>query len=478
MDPKLSSLLMVAAFLTAGVLAGCLGADDPAASQSDDGTETVAAERDPTSPLFKPHVVVAVVDTGNNPYHSEYAEQYDASDPATYIPGYPDDVIPLTLSEWEKTVADGPSNQDHKDTELWADTKPGALYRFVGTKIVGHISFSSSASLPGSGHGTMTSSRATGNTISVGGPAIRLVHVQGFTEDGIRWAADQPWIDMISISSGLSAGGLVPGASNVMTQSGMETFQYAAHKKPFFASSGNGVGNVGMLGFPSWTRGPSGVPDVISVGANENGKMNVWHNFHPYIVGDGCGNPSAQDNSADEIDNTGGGTSSATPFSAGTGAAMLLEARRLLGDTHVGARWSDQPIESFSDWDSLSPADPHIIMAQGDPTLHGITSGPLADGVFTAEEFKDVLYHTAISGGTDDESDGDDCVLIAQGTVPGDQVPEPVRAQYNGYGEVNAKSMEFAFPVLAGAAENPARPMDDMWYERFHTFKSTTMPPD
>ncbi len=476
MNPKLSSLLMVAAFLTAGVLAGCLDADDGGETmQSDEETEVVAPERDPTSPLFKPHVVVAVVDTGNNPYHSEYVEQYDRNDPATYITGYPDDVVALELSDWQE-AADGPSNRDTNDTDLWEQTEPGTLYRFVGTKIVGHISFS--GALPGSGHGTMTSSRATGNTVSVGGPAIRLVHVQGFSEEGVRWAADQPWIDMISISSGLSAGGLVPGAANVLTQSGMETFQYAAHKKPFFASSGNGVGNVGMLGFPSWTRGPSGVPDVISVGANENGKMNVWHNFHPYIVGDGCGNPSAQDNSGDEVDNTGGGTSSATPFSAGTGAAMLLEARRLLGDTHVGARWSDEPIESFSDWDSRSPADAHIIMAKGDAALANITSGPLADGVFTAEEFKDVLYHTAISAGTDDESDGNDCQIIAQGTVPGEQVPQPVRAQYNGYGEVNAKSMDLAFPVLAGEAENPARPMDDMWYEQFHTFKSATMPPN
>jgi hypothetical protein len=37
--------------------------------------------------------------------------------------------------------------------------------------------------------------------------------------------------------------------------------------------------------------------------------------------------------------------------------------------------------------------------------------------------------------------------------------------------------MELAYEVLAGTTENPTRPADDMWYERFHAFKSSTMPP-
>ena len=465
---SLLAISLAAAFLLSGCLAAQTAGDEDPVSTG----QSLPPERDPTSPAFKPHVVVAVVDTGNNPYHAEYLEQYDDAHPSEYIPGYPADVIDLQLSPWD----DASANRATADDQLWSSTEEGVLYRYPGTKIVGHISFG--GALPGAGHGTMTASRATGNTISVGGAAVRLVVVQGFSEEGVRWAADQPWIDMISISSGLtSTGGLGPGPANVEGAGAMETFQYAAHKKPFFASSGNGFGNAGVLGFPSWLRGPSGVPDVISVGANENGRMNVWHNFHPYIVGDGCGNPSAQDNSADAVENTGGGTSSATPFSAGTGAALLLEARRLLGDANVGVRYAEQPVKSFSEWDSRSPADATIIMAQGDPSLHGITSGPLSDGVFTAQEFKDVLFHTAISGGTDDASDGTDCELTARGTIPGDQVPEPVRQQYNGYGEVNALSLEAAMPVLNGEQANPERPDDDTWFAYFHQLKSATMPP-
>lgn len=451
-----STALLTLLGLATALFAGCLGDDGNTDSQSttDDPEDIV------------PHVVVAVIDTGVNPYHSEFAEQYDDRDPAMYIPGYPEDVPVLALSPWN----DGAGNRDDADTETWNTTEPRTLYRYNGTKIVGHISFG--GAMPGSGHGTMTASRATGNSISVGGPAVRLVVVQGFTIEAIEWAADQDWIDMISISSGISLGGLVPGAANAENQAGIEAFQYAAHKKPFFASSGNGLGNAGVAGFPAWTRGPSGAPDVISVGANENGNVAVWHNFHPYIVGDGCGNPSAQDNTADAIDNTGGGTSSATPFSAGTGAALLLEARRLLGDDHVGVRFADAPVDSFRAWDSLGPTDDTVILAQGEPG--DITTGPLADGVFTLQEFKDVLYHTALSEGTEDESDGDFCTTTATGVASGEDVPYEARVQYQGYGEVNAKSLEPAVEVLAGTQEVPDRPDDDEWYAYFHEFRTLT----
>lgn len=463
------AMRLVALMLVAVVLAGCAAeSDEEMPNEPQNGA--IDPIRDPTSPAFKPHVVVAVIDTGNNPYHEQYREQYDDAHPSAYIPDYPEVVdLELTLN-----VTDLPGdNRPMVDQAIWDSTAPGVLYRIPGTKIIGH--YSVGADLPGSGHGTMTASRATANDISVAGNATRLVVVQGFTIDAVRWAADQPWIDIISISSGISLGGLAPAAANVENQAGIDAFQYAAHKKPFFASSGNGVGNAGVLGFPAWTRGPSGAPDVISVGANENGDMAVWHNFHPYIVGDGCDNPSAQDGSVTAVADTGGGTSSATPFSAGAGASLLLEARRLLGDAHVGIRYAEGPIASWNTWDSLSPSDATIILAAGDPQLHNITSGPLADGIFTQQEFKDVLYHTAIPAGTDDPSDGAaPCVGIAQGVADGDMVPTPVLIQYNGYGEVNHLSIETAHAVLAGETALPTYADMDEWYPRYHTARMTT----
>jgi len=448
---------LILLLLVAG-LAGCASDPEPA---SDDATVV------PDEPTRK-HVVLAVIDTGVNPYHAEFQELYDDRDPAGYIPGYPADVEVLRLSAWDGD-ASGP-NRARADADVWQETRPGVLYRYEGTKIVGHISFG--GDLPGSGHGTMTASRATGDTISVGGPDVRLVMVQGFTVEAIDWVAEQDWIDMASISSGISLGGVAPGAANAENQAGIEAFQRLAHRKPFFASSGNGVGNAGVLGFPTWLRGPSGAPDVISVGANENGDMAVWHNWQPYIVGDGCGNPSAQDGTADEVRDTGGGTSSATPFSAGTGAALLLEARRLLDDAHVGVRWSEEAVPSWRGWDSLSEADARIVLARGEAGL--VSDGPLADGVLTAQEFKDVLYHTALPDGTEDASDGAEaCQTTARAVGDDGTVPMEGRAFFQGYGEVNAASLERGVAVLGGGPL-PERPVEDAAYADAHLLRQQT----
>lgn len=454
-------------------LSGCLGENSNASPREAKAMSVQATSpaRDPASPGFKPHVVVAVIDTGVNVYHSEFAEQYDYDDPATYIPDYPKDVIPLQLSAFKSPA--GP-NREKADAAMWNQTKPRTLYRVEDTKVVGLISFS--GNLPGAGHGTMTSSRAVGNTISTGGPAVRLVHVVGFNVEAIAWAANQPWIDILSISSGVSTGVLVPGTGHVLDAATMKAFNDAAHKKPFFASSGNGIGNAGLLGFPSWLRGPSGVPDVISTGANDNGRMAVWHNQHSYIVGDGCQNPSAADNTPDRIANTGGGTSSATPFSAGSAAKMLLEARRLLGDAHVGPRISDKPITSFSPWSSGYEGDAKVILAQGAARNVAEFQEPLSDGVLTLEEFKDVLYHSAIAGGSEDKSDGNLCTGPGGAYVPGSQVPTEVRVQFEGYGEVNGKSIEAAVKVLGGQAKLPARATEDTWYRQYHGIKAATFP--
>jgi hypothetical protein len=467
--------LGVAVLLVAMAIAGCLNA--PAEPQTGSSVKRVAsAARDPTSPEFKPHVVVAVIDTGVNPYHSEYQELYDTADPAEYIPGYPEDVQVLQLSEWKESVR-GMPNRNIMDQHIWNSTLPRTLYRVDGTKIVGLITFQNatgayaeSSTLPGSGHGTMTSSRATGNTISAGGPAVRLVLVQGFGIEGIEWAAEQDWIDILSISAGITGANPVQG--NVQGEAGMKAMNKASHMKPFFASSGNGLGNAGLLGFPTWLRGASGVPDVISVGANDNGRLSQWHNQQPYIVGDGCGNPSATDNTPSNITNSGGGTSSATPYSAGTGAMIVLEARRILGDAHVGVRRSAEAIPSFNNWDSLSPVDDRIILAQGEPGV--VASGPLADGFFTLQEFKDVLYHTVKWDGSEDPSDGTACAVVGGGTVPPGSLPRDVVVQFQGYGEVNLVTLPDSIAVLRGDMQIPVRPQDDMWYAQFHQNRIST----
>ncbi|MGB0652022.1 MAG: S8 family serine peptidase [Thermoplasmatota archaeon] len=473
-------ILLLASLLVAAGLAGCLGGDDGSPT-TDDTDRGLHPHRDPTHPDFQPNVVVAVLDSGVNPYHSEFAEHYEHGDPASYIPNYPGAEV-LDLSDWE-APGDG-FNHDNKDTAIWGATEPDTLYRVNNSKIVGLISITGSGDpsigtgaglLPGGGHGTMTASRAVGNTVSVGGEKIRVVVVVGITLESVQWVAEQEWIDMVSISSGASLGIFAPGAANALSPNMMQAYQALAEAKPFFASSGNGVGNTGTAGFPTWLRGPSGIPDAISVGANENGDMAIWHNWQPYVVADGCANPAAEDESADEVTDTGGGTSSAAPYSAGTGAEILWQARYLLGDTHVGPRYADAPVASWNAWDSLAPGDASVILAAGDPALRGITDGPLADGVFTLQEFKDVLYHTALPDGTDDDSDGaNPCTVTARGITDDGGVPMDVRAQFQGYGELNNASAEAATAVLTGETPLPTATEADAWYERFHALRTAS----
>lgn len=481
------------------LLAGCV---------SPGGLLEPAADR-PELPAGRSAVVIAVIDTGINLYHQEYALLPDANAttaaaaPAAPTPealaalGVPELVpVPLTVGlEWEDAV--------EKDKDLLLKMEPETLYTFPGTRILAAISFQQSGGqrctgggligqvqgtmkcedwplildMPG-GHGTMTTSRAVGNTISIGGaePDIHLVVVQGFTPAALRWVADQEWIDMASLSAGLSPYGIVPGVPLVLDQAGMseaiEAFNYLSHRKPFFASTGNGVMNAGTLGFPSWLRGSSGAPDVISVGANDNARMSQWHNQDPYVSADGCDNPSADSDSTESVSNYGGGTSSATPFTAGGGAKLLLEARRILGDTQVGPR-VDESLTSEG-WSSGRPEDATLVLAKGAPGL--VPEGPLADGVLTLLEFKQLLYLTALPAPTADESDGDECLIVMAGGFPGgENLPPEARFPIHGYGEVNHASIAAALDVLKGAAPMPERLEDDAQYRMARARKMMTV---
>ncbi len=467
------NLTLIASFvLFLPALAGCITGTDV----------NTAAVDDPRPASDQPRVVIAVIDTGINFYHSEYRR--DAALTVDAVTGSPSlaarlpaglevTALPISLDieDWADAV--------ESDMDALMAMEPRTLYTFPGTKIAAAISFQNRPSdwpvildRPGFyTHGTMTTSRATGNTVSIGGADadIDLVVIQGFSQEAVDWAAKQDWIDIVSISAGISPLSIVPGVPNALDEGAVEAYQALAHKKPFFASSGNGFVNAGLLGFPSWMRGSSGAPDVISVGANDNGRASQWHNFDSYIAADGCSNPAASPGDTEKIGNTGGGTSSATPFSAGGGAKMLLEARRILNDATVGVRVDDTLVRDDGAWDSLAPGDANVVLARGDAGL--VSDGPLADGVFTLLEFKDVLYHSALAAPTDDESDGAACTTNQP--APGSAVPEPGRFALQGYGEVNGLSIDAALDVLRGESELPARAMDDREYVRAHTLKTT-----
>lgn len=460
------------------LLAGCFA---PAA-------DVQPASSAPAPSARHPSVVIAVVDTGINPYHAEYRRNASTaeSNVALLASFGVANVTPVAL-HFDAADVKAAEKADH---DALMKLAPKTLYTFPGTKILGAISFEEPSKdwpvivdLPDTyAHGTMTTSRATGNTVSIPGddPDVHLVIVQGFGAAGVRWAADQPWIDVISISAGISPYSIVPGAPNVLDTDGIPAYNHASHQKPFFASTGNGFVNAGVLGFPAALRGSSGVPDAVSVSANDNDQISHWHNQDGYVSADGCQNPRADPATLTKILLDGGGTSSATPFSAGGGAKLLLEARRILNDTHVGPVVDKNISAPTSGWSSGRAADAQVVLARGEPNL--VPDGPLKDGVFTLLELKDVLYHTALVTPTNDKSDGVRCDAPsnlpggggtpAGGTyVPAALVPEQARFPFDGYGEVNHASIAAAVKVLKGEAKLPARPGDDAQYDRARQIK-------
>lgn len=466
-------------------LAGCA----TTAPEPEAGTETAAPAAIP-----RPVVVIALIDSGINPYHSEFRDADGLMpDPAAVIPGYPGITTRIALS------LDAPTYKEavERDRVTWGETTMRTLYWFAGTRIAGAIEFpfdatsglgmepgaranaatldsseslrdsalagvaptasgspagsrgswAAAATLDDLGHGTMTSSRAGGNSrnlTSLGGPDVLLVMVQGISTESVQWIMDQPWIDIVSVSYG-DVGGSVPVVGMAFRKS-LSLYARLAHERPVFAAASNGFGNLGLLGYPSSLVGFNGLPDVITVGANDNANVAHWGGWNPYVTADGCGNPAARAATMDEVTNEGGGTSSATPFTAGGAARILLEARRVFGDLATGPR-AEGVLATATDG-AVLPA-----------------KGPLADGVFTLDELKQVLFHTAVPIPGEDASDGDECSLKTGGSyVPADATTS--QFAFVGYGEVNAASVERAVAVLRGVERLPERAEADAAYER------------
>ena len=431
--------------------------------------------------------VVALIDTGINPYHIEFRDDSALAQqhPSTYLDGYPADVeaLPLTLNaaSYEEALA--------ADCALWASVERGKLYWIPGTKIVGAASFQNADAtctngelegethiLDNGGHGTMTASRAAAPTYGAC-PTCRVVAIEytgsvnlvgpAGSEDGpieaISLAAEHAdWIDLQSNSWGpivpvydpTGAGGLLGANPRFISE-----VERVSAAQPAFWASGNGAAfRGGVLGHPTFLT-PHATPSAIMVGGHDSGYMQTWPGFPPHLVSDSCSSWAAHHDSIDESgDSVGGGTSGATPFVAGSAAQILAEARTLLGDTGTGQSGEG-------------------VLAQGTPT--GITSGPLADGVLTREEWQRVLYTTATRRPAAQFEDGPPCgvlgapyneVPVKWTDVP-DQFPEYLNI---GYGAVDGPAVELAGQVLRGEAALPTRTQTDQYFAAHHAVGDVT----
>ena len=431
-----------------------------------------------SDPCRKPSAakaVVALIDTGINPYSPAFRDSSKLAHkhPSKYIPGYPKDAEALRLS------LDLPYEDALKqDAEVWKTVRRGELYWIPGTRISAAISFGDGGTncpavsappanalqtgcdehviLDDHGHGTMTASRAAGAPDSLA-PTARIVAIEGLGARSVEWAAEQGWIDVQS-NSWVS---LVPPPLPSGT-----TDAFASSSKSMLTLAASGNGTAFLAGFaPTPTYALSTAPPgVVIVGGHDNGKMTLWAGAPPHIVADAyAGRTATRSDDPMKPDPIACCTSAASPYAAGGATAIVLEARRLLGDKTPGTK------------DGL--------VACGRP----LPKGPLKDGMFTLDELKSVMFHTAQPHPGEGKDDGDvhwagdprppDRIEYGPGAnpfcfgctttpVPWQAIPAAGDATYPflGYGGINESSVMLAVEVLAGKVPLPQRAGADAQY--------------
>jgi hypothetical protein len=427
-----------------------------------------------------PATVVALIDTGINPYSPAFRDTSSLArrHPSTYLPGYPKDAIRLEL-----TLGVPYEDAIERDESVWKSVQPGKLYWVPGTRIVGAVSLGAGGTscpspvqvppvagfvqeqcaehriLDDHGHGSMTASRAAGAPGSLA-PTARIVSIEGLGARSVEWAADQGWIDVQSNSWLNLVPPPVPGSVT-------EAFSSAAARMLTLAASGNGTAYLaGVAPTPTYLLSTA-PPGVVLVGGHDNGKMTLWSGSPPHVVADAYAGMTAIARSVEEMrpDPIACCTSAASPYAAGGAVALIAEARRLLRSSGTGVR------------DGVVACGREGVVAKG----------PLADGVFTLEELKDLFLHTAEALPSEGRDDGD--VHWAGGPRPPDHVEYgpganpfcvgctttpvawktlPAAADaYSmiGYGGINEHSVEAGLAVLRGDEDMPARPLADAQYE-------------
>ena len=380
-------------------------------------------------------VVVAVIDSGINPYHWDFLRgkmpQHNNTngaddlplhqDPASWIPGHPGaaafksyERLDLSVAAAENDPNAIPSALHASDLAEWSKIKYSEgttnadvnMYWIPGTKVIGHVAFSSAFGLaePTSSniadgvlgrstgpidtfefesHGIGSASVSVGN-IHGTCPSCVLVYVHGPSEWANEWVASQDWIDLQTNSWGLSLTG-GPVRDNVYAGSDTEKQRQAVERgQSWFQSAGNGLANAFTVPSSTLLSSQKGPDWIFTVGAIEPEGSSVGHNRPVDLSSVGAGYPSAT-GGGDSVTAEGNfsGTSNATPVTAGLYGEVLYRLRRMLNGP------------------SRVQADGVVARGQRGCAAEN-PDCPLADGEVTVHELQRALMHAAeySAGGT------------------------------------------------------------------------------
>ena len=367
-------------------------------------------------------VVVAVIDGGFNPYHFDNlaskmpqhlnattADDLPLDRPFTeWLPGYDAGTAafksfePLKLSlstdpEADPTALHGTDEAEWSKVKETPDAGNVSGVWFPGTKVIGAVDFGN-ASLWGGGvsdHGVGTTSSSVGN-IHGTCPECLLFFidygdaVQG--EKAIDWAMSQPWIDVISNSYGFS----LATRDRIYSKSNTELQKKATERgQTVLFSSGNGVDGAYVAPNSTAFSSQEGPDWIVTVGAITPGEDNFYGGSGetPHanymsgkpadIAGIGSDYPTAY--GAKKVGGTGasgfGGTSNATPQTAGYFGRALYMARKALPGP---SRAQENGVVARGGRFACAPARPDC---------------ELGDGVLTRSELQTRIFHGATQTG-------------------------------------------------------------------------------
>jgi hypothetical protein len=242
--------------------------------------------------------VVAVPDSGINPYHTDFRRPELTAHPSTYIEGFPRKTPALELafgSNYGMNLT--------RDRDDWGGVETGELVWIPGTNIIGAVDVTGGeyAFLDDLGHGTAVASIAGGRSSGPGADDVLIVAIKGTTSD---------------------TEAVAPGAAAASRRA------VADGKVVCFASGNRGV--------PLWHEGEQGPSWNLNVGAasSSNRGEHFYSGWPNDVLGIANVSGAAHDSVSGTVDFS--GTSAATPNVCGQVARTLARVRAEVGDVVQG----------------------------------------------------------------------------------------------------------------------------------------------
>lgn len=361
-------------------------------------------------------VVVAVMgEVGSlNVLHNEFATA-DGRDPA-YPPRMPTPqriALPPAGSFGERRAAVAAGPLGH--------LQPGVLYAVAGTRLL--LLNAGGTPYDGVGgearHATGVVDSVVGRRVGTAPNALAVVVLGDGTDAAYRWLAAQSWVDLATTSDYT-----ITTTSSPSQCSGADSVRaFSRAGRVLFSSSGNTTDG------PEALVSPNGLPETYLVGGVDSSGA-TWRPGHPeesdpfyaggnvvrpYETGERFSYQAAAPDSLSGLVHF-GGTSGATPLTAGWAATLTAHARRTL---HASSGASGGAL------------------ATGPRRTR---RGPLADGRFTRDDLIQLMHAVAT------QHSG---------------LPSGAAYAAEGYGALNQSAITRAEQILDGQAPLPDRAADD-----------------